>query len=306
MVAPCRQIGPKNRGGIYLAVLGACMVTTLLALAGLAVVRSLSASARDDDRGTEALLLAEDFKVWLDHLAGMGVNWRASHTSGKWYSFTLRPGTETVYQLVDEDDGNLADDPAEPARLRLAVRAGQTRRVYSLLVHDPGPENLLYNPGFEQGTAGWTCWDYAYLDVETGTMVSGRRALSISRRSSFWNGPNQYLDVDKIENGGRYEISAWVRCPDDAMDMTVTLQINSTGDGTKYAQLPMAAVGDAWRQLTGTVTVSWSGSLTSLRYYVESRSQTDAFLVDDCVVRPARTEILLYPVPGTWRRESLD
>ena len=56
-----------------------------------------------------------------------------------------------------------------------------------------------------------------------------------------------------------------------------------TANGTtSYLSLAQAAVtSSGWTQLSGTTTVSWTGTLSSARFYVETTSGTDNFYVDD-------------------------
>ena len=61
----------------------------------------------------------------------------------------------------------------------------------------------------------------------------------------------------------------------------VTLALTANGS-TNYIQLATGAVNSSgWTQLTGTTTVSWSGTLSSATFYVETTSGTDSFYIDD-------------------------
>jgi arabinoxylan arabinofuranohydrolase len=57
-----------------------------------------------------------------------------------------------------------------------------------------------------------------------------------------------------------------------------------TANGTTtYLQLTPTATVNAsgWTQLSGTATVSWSGTLTRAILYVETAAGTDNFSIDD-------------------------
>ena len=60
----------------------------------------------------------------------------------------------------------------------------------------------------------------------------------------------------------------------------MSLTANGT---TNYLQLtPAVEVNvNGWTLLTGTATVSWSGTLTGATFYVETAEGTDSLLVDD-------------------------
>jgi hypothetical protein len=61
----------------------------------------------------------------------------------------------------------------------------------------------------------------------------------------------------------------------------VTLQVTANGT-TNYIALAQGAVNaSGWTQLTGTATVSWSGTLSSATLYVETAAGTDSFFIDD-------------------------
>jgi hypothetical protein len=64
----------------------------------------------------------------------------------------------------------------------------------------------------------------------------------------------------------------------------VALTANGT---TSYVQLtPATAVNSGgWTQLTGTATVSWTGTLTGATMYVETASGTDGLYVDDVSIQ---------------------
>jgi len=61
--------------------------------------------------------------------------------------------------------------------------------------------------------------------------------------------------------------------------VTLVLTVNGT---TNFVTLAQGAVNSSgWTLLTGTTTVSWSGTLSSGRFYVETTSGTDSFFIDD-------------------------
>jgi hypothetical protein len=65
--------------------------------------------------------------------------------------------------------------------------------------------------------------------------------------------------------------------------VTLALTVNGT---TNYLTLAQAAVNSSsWTRLGGAATVSWSGTLTSERLYVEMASGTDSFDIDDASVQ---------------------
>ena len=61
----------------------------------------------------------------------------------------------------------------------------------------------------------------------------------------------------------------------------VTLAVTANGT-TNYTTLAQGAINSSgWTLLSGTTTVSWSGTLSSARFYVETSAGTDSFYIDD-------------------------
>ena len=111
-------------------------------------------------------------------------------------------------------------------------------------------------------------------------MHGGTASLLRSGRTATWNGPSQDL-TSKLSNGKSYTTTVWMRTQTGSPTGKVTLAITANGT-TNYLTLAQGTVNSAgWTQLTGTTTVSWSGTLTSARFYVETAAGTDNFYVDD-------------------------
>jgi hypothetical protein len=66
----------------------------------------------------------------------------------------------------------------------------------------------------------------------------------------------------------------------------VTLQLTANGT-TSYVTLaqPTNINSSGWTLLSGVSTVSWSGTLSSANFYVETTSGTSSFYVDDASFR---------------------
>jgi acetylxylan esterase len=141
--------------------------------------------------------------------------------------------------------------------------------------------NLLTNGNIEAGTSGWSVFGSGSLAANTSVVHGGTRSLAISGRTAAWNGPSQNVTA-KLTNGKSYTSSVWVRSQSGAPSAKVTLALTVNGTTSFIALAPARAVNSsAWTQLTGTATVSWSGTLSSATLYVETTSGTDSFLIDD-------------------------
>lgn len=144
-----------------------------------------------------------------------------------------------------------------------------------------GSGNVLTNGNVESGTTGWGVNGSGTLSTNTSVVHGGSGSLSITGRTSAWNGPSQDV-TSKLTNGKSYTTSVWVRAQSGTPSAKATIALTANGT-TNYLQLtPTADVNvNGWTQLTGTATVSWSGTLTGATFYVETAGGADSLLVDD-------------------------
>ncbi|MGC5310795.1 family 43 glycosylhydrolase [Micromonospora zamorensis] len=144
-----------------------------------------------------------------------------------------------------------------------------------------GSGNVLTNGNVESGTTGWGVNGSGTLSTNTSVVHGGNGSLSITGRTSAWNGPSQDV-TSKLTNGKSYTTNVWVRAQSGTPSAKATIALTANGT-TNYLQLtPTADVNvNGWTQLTGTATVSWSGTLTGATFYVETAAGTDSLLVDD-------------------------
>ena len=141
--------------------------------------------------------------------------------------------------------------------------------------------NLLTNPGMEDGTTGWQVNGSGTLAAGTGVVHSGTRSLGITGRTGSWNGPGQDV-TSRLTNGRSYTTSVWARSQSGTPGAKATLALTANGT-TSYLQLTPAATvnSSGWTQLSGTATVSWSGTLSRAVLYVETAAGTDNLYIDD-------------------------
>ena len=140
--------------------------------------------------------------------------------------------------------------------------------------------NLLTNPDMEGGTTGWSVFGAGTLASNTSVVHGGSRSLLRSGRTASWNGPAQSV-TSVLANGASFTTSVWMRTQSGTPTAKVTLQVTANGT-TNYITLAQGTVNTSgWTQLTGTTTVSWSGTLSSATLYVETAAGTDSFYIDD-------------------------
>ena len=140
--------------------------------------------------------------------------------------------------------------------------------------------NLLTNADTEGGTTGWSAFGGGAVASNTSVVHGGARSLLRTGRTASWNGIAQGV-TSVLTNNSSYTSSVWVRTQSGTPTARVTLQVTANGT-TNYVALAQGAVNaSGWTQLTGTVTVSWTGTLSSATWYVETAAGTDSFYIDD-------------------------
>jgi lysophospholipase L1-like esterase len=144
--------------------------------------------------------------------------------------------------------------------------------------------DLLTNGNAESGTTGWTAFGAGTLAANTSVVHGGNGSLLRAGRTASWNGPSQDV-TSKLTNGKTYTTTTWMRTQTGSPVGKLTLAVTANGT-TNYVTLAQGAINSSgWTQLTGTATISWSGTLSSARFYAETTSGTDSFYIDDASMR---------------------
>jgi hypothetical protein len=119
------------------------------------------------------------------------------------------------------------------------------------------------------------------LSASTAVSHGGTRSLLLTGRTAAWNGPGQVV-TSKLTSGHSYATSVWVRSQTGTPSAKATLALTANGT-TSFVALTSATTVNAsgWTRISGTATVSWTGTLTSATFYVETTSGTDSLFIDD-------------------------
>ncbi|MFD7310502.1 non-reducing end alpha-L-arabinofuranosidase family hydrolase [Promicromonospora sp. NPDC059942] len=161
--------------------------------------------------------------------------------------------------------------------------------------------NLLTNGDLENGTTGWSVFGAGTVTSSTSPVHGGSRSLLRTGRTAAWNGPAQTV-TSALTNNTSYTASVWVRSQSGTPTGRVTLAVTAGGT-TSYVNLGQGAVSSSgWTQLTGTATVSWSGTLSSASFYVETAAGTDGLYIDDASLVSNTTSTC--DLPSTYRWSS--
>ncbi|MGC1378927.1 MAG: non-reducing end alpha-L-arabinofuranosidase family hydrolase [Anaerolineales bacterium] len=141
--------------------------------------------------------------------------------------------------------------------------------------------NVLTNADMESGTTNWVVNGVGTLSSDTTQFHGGSHSVKITGRTSAWNGIGQNVAVSNFPTSGQnWTVSVWVRSQTGTPTGVATVRL--TASTTTYVNLASAAINSTgWTQLTGTVPVSWSGTLTGVLFYVETAAGTDNIYIDD-------------------------
>jgi GH35 family endo-1,4-beta-xylanase len=143
-----------------------------------------------------------------------------------------------------------------------------------------GGDNLITNPGFESGATGWVGSGCTF-STSTSVYHQGGRSGYATSRTATWNSILQSMN-GKMLPGKTYLISGWMKV-EGVSSSGINVTVGKTdGSGTNYTWVAWATVYDNnWAYLSGTYTVSVTGTLTDIFVYFEGPDPNVNFYVDD-------------------------
>jgi lysophospholipase L1-like esterase len=142
--------------------------------------------------------------------------------------------------------------------------------------------NFLTNANMESGTTNWVVNGAGTLSSDTSQFHGGSRSVKITGRTSAWNGIGQNVAVSNFPTSGQnYTVSVWVRSQTGTPTAKATVRLTA-GSTVTFINLASATVNaNGWTLVSGTVPVSWSGTLSGVLFYVETAAGTDNIYIDD-------------------------
>ena len=144
---------------------------------------------------------------------------------------------------------------------------------------------LLVNPGMEgpwplSPTTGWQNYGACALASVTLTVKYGLRSLEANSRTSAAAGPAQDVTA-MIASGATYNTTLYIYTVSVTDSARVSLTTVSTASGTQVFSTPwVKADKTTWVKLTGDLTPTWSGQLTTALLRVETKTLTGSFRID--------------------------
>ena len=123
----------RQRGTVYLLVLGLVAMLIVLGVGGILLARSVADRNGLHEDQERAALLAQSYLEVLHTRHSGTTAWRSGHAHDTWSNPSEPLGAGWVkYKFKDELDGSLNDDATEPVRLYARAQVGGAVRVYSI------------------------------------------------------------------------------------------------------------------------------------------------------------------------------
>jgi hypothetical protein len=186
-------------------------------------------------------------------------------------------------------DGRTSDGLADADAAEAAGDTGTVDADGSVNPCVATPPNLIANPGFECGLAGWSTLGNATIQIVNGMAHSGTSSCLASQRLEAFDGPTQLLQA-QFTGGLSYTASAWVTvgltdggAVDQTAKLTAYYNCISGDAGQQYKNIVTGtAVPGTWTQLAGTLTIPTGCSgFVSSGIYVEGPPPGIDLYVDD-------------------------
>ena len=140
--------------------------------------------------------------------------------------------------------------------------------------------NSVANPGFESGTTSWLAQS-ATIAPSTTMVHSGSQSLHISSRSAIWGTATQDVKSTLLAKGqGCYTASAWAALASGSDTIRIVIHTVDSNGSYWFTTSPMT-LGTAYKQLSGVINVTWSGTLSSAIMYTQTTSSLADLYEDD-------------------------
>ena len=192
-----------------------------------------------------------------------------------------------VGSLLDRPESSAARLPNLLPPAPTTTRAAATTPVPASTRPAPAPEdgNLLADPGFEAGLAGWRPVGGAGLD----RAPDGRRggwALRLTRGSSRRPGL-VHPEVTTLKADKRYEASVWFRATRPGVEVEVNLFELRAGKRFAVDAVGAVATAGSWQRLDVSHDAHRMGAVLAVEILAPTLNGGTSLLVDDPAVRSA-------------------
>ncbi len=297
----------RQRGSVYLLVLGVCSIILVIGLSAMAAVRI-------QHRGT---ILRED-AAQAQQLADAGLqivfarltadpDWRTNETHDAWSTLETTGAGFFQYKLVDQNDTDLSDDDNDPARLYIRATHGDAVRLASvqlrLIPPRFGPE-LITNGDMEAGTSSHEASVIfgGTLAAYTDNPHSGATYIQLENRPTVFSTLTHQITPSAVTSDQTYRISAWMKTEDTDEEgkLGIAYSVNNIIHLSDDQTVNLTT---SWQHYEIDVTPSFLASLLYCTFYASSSETRQDTHFDDLSMRAILAPSSLAIVRGSYRRE---
>lgn len=222
----------RQRGTVYLLVLSVTVMLVAIGVTAVTVGRIDLKSLRLEEDQAEARLFAQSVIEVIRLELERDEAWRKTYTSGEWTAYRKVGQTAYRFKLVDEQDGNLADNETDAARLYVQANAGDASRIYSVILRDGKTLSETFrvldsrDDAAEEDSLGLNVTNYTYMLIGDNGVINVTAAvrfdkLPVEAGELIITAEVQFTSVDDQEDATT--ITIWAEADDDADDFSTGL-----------------------------------------------------------------------------------
>ena len=215
----------RRRGSIYLLVLVTVTTVTVLGLASLSIVSSQRIESESVASAMDARAAAESAVDLALAIMHDDPGWRWSMPNGDWRTDAALGDAAYTINVVDPEDGDLANDPCRPVTITAYGKAARARSILTLRLEAEGPLDGAFS-GIIASHAPVSYWRLNEASGTTAVDTMGERdgtyrnGVTLSQRTglgcstvAWFDGVNDFVEVS---HRGKYEvkqgsIAFWMR-----------------------------------------------------------------------------------------------
>ena len=162
---------------------------------------------------------------------------------------------------------------------------------YNLISIPTTSDNLLENPGFEDGLTHWQKKGaYDNLRVVSSPVHDGAQAILAAVNDRHQGIRQDITDDLKAQGPGDYYAQAWVQKKfGGTADYKITIKLRYGGQNY-YHGVSVSSSQGQWAKVSGTLNLGWTGTLEQAEFYIESTGDAD-FYADGAVFRKESDEL---------------
>lgn len=219
------RVARRQRGTVYLLVLSVTVMLVAIGVTAVTVGRIDLKSLRLEEDQAEARLFAQSVIEVVRLELERDDAWRKTYTSGEWTAYRNVGQTSYRFKLVDEQDGLLADNETDAARLYVQANAGDASRIYSVILRDGKTLSETFrvldsrDDAAEEDSLGQNVTNYTYMLIGDNGVINVTAAvrfdkLPVEAGEMIITAEVQFTSVDDQKDATT--ITVWAEAADHA------------------------------------------------------------------------------------------